>query len=166
MKYIFILLISFKAIALEVIKPEVTNEYLELNIIRVDPGSFETYTLTNSNLIEMTLVCANNRVYDNNKTAIIRYRNYYNLPVYDFKISNNKVCLDMGKFIESTFMGVDEDRPFKIRLNIKNGMVARIEYPAIDPYTDQGEMEDLLPKKRLFHNPDELKTAKKINTKN
>lgn len=165
MYYILLFLISSSSFAIDVIKYE-PKKYIDLKIVRVDPGSFETYTLTNSNLIEMTLVCAKNRVYDHNKHAFIRYRNYYNLPVFDFVIPENKICLELGKFIETTFMAVDIDRPFKIRLNTKNGLVDRIEYPDIDPYTDEGEMEDLLPKKRLFHNPEELKPAKINDLKN
>ena len=99
----------------------------------------------------MTLVCAGNVVYDYNRTAIIRYRNFYNLPVYDFKLESNRACKEMGKFIETTFMAVDAQRPFKVRLNIKTGEVDQIVYPNINPYSDDGDIEDLLPKKRLFY---------------
>jgi hypothetical protein len=163
--FISLNLISSNVEALEVIKMEHARKYLDLNIIRVDVSSFGAYTLTNHNLIEMTLVCANNVVYDYNKTAIIRYRNFYNLPVFDFKIESNTACQEMGRFIESTFMAVDEERPFLIRLNIKTGMVDKIIYPNIDRFTDDGEIEDLLPKKRLLLAPKSLKN-KKIPIKN
>jgi len=158
MKYALLCFLSFSAHALEVIQPESNRKYLDLNIIRVEVASFGAYNLTNDNLIEMELVCADNVVYDYNKTAILRYRNYYNLPVYDFIIESNEACLNMGKFIESTFMAVDEERPFKIRLNIKSGKVEQIVYPNIDPFSDDGEIEDLLPKKRLFYPLKKLKS--------
>ena len=159
MKYLLLLLVSLNVHALEVIRPEHARKYLDLNIIRVDIDSFGAYTLTNHNLIEMTLVCANNVVYDYNKTAILRYRNFYNLPVFDFKIEHNKVCTEMGRFIEATFMAIDEERPFKMRLNVKTGTVEQITYPNIDPFSEDGEIEDLLPKKRLYIAPKKLKNS-------
>lgn len=60
------LLTSFSAFsALEVIKP-VYKEKIILRITRAIPDSFEAYSMTNYNGREMMLVCANNRVYDNN----------------------------------------------------------------------------------------------------
>lgn len=151
MNFLILILISTSAFAngIEVIKPE-GRKYVDLKIIRVEVDSFDTYLLTNENLIEMSLVCKGNVVYDYNKTAILRYKNFYNLPVYDFKIPHNKICKDMGMFIEAAHMAVDEERPFKIRLNVKTGYVAQIEYPAIDEYSPDGEIEDLLPKRKLI----------------
>lgn len=150
MQFFILLLLPLGAFAqnLDVYKPE-GRRYVDLRIIRVEVDSFDTYLLTNENLIEMHMVCKGNVVYDYNKTAIIRYKNFYNLPVYDFKIASNTVCKDMGKFIEAAHMAVDEERPFKIRLDVKTGYVSEIEYPAIDEYSPDGEIEDLLPKKRL-----------------
>jgi hypothetical protein len=162
MKFIILLTLSFNAYALEVTKFERPNDFINLKIIRVEVDSFDTYILTNQNLIEMDLVCANNVVYDYNPTAIIRYKNYYNLPVFDFIIENNIACKQMGKFIETTFMAVDEERPFLIRLNTKTGKVASISYPNIDPNTESGEIEDLLPKKRLFF---KVKAKRKLKIK-
>ena len=134
---ILLLLLSFlKAHALEVVKFD-SAKTLELKIVRVDTESFETYSLINHNGREMILVCANNRIYDDNKKAFIEYRNYYNEIVGNFTLDNNQACLDLGKFIENVHSAVSEEHPFVITLNTKNLKVEKILYPKIDPFTDK-----------------------------
>ncbi len=135
--------------ALEVVRPEYKDK-IHLRIIRAEPDSFETYTLLNYNGREMTLVCANNRVYDNNPQPIIRYRNFFGEEVGDFQLESEQVCREMGKFIESASFGIDEKRPFLITLSTKHLNVEKIEYPNVDPYSDDGNINDLLPKKKIF----------------
>lgn len=143
---LLIFLSFFKAhAALEVVKYEPTK-HIQLKIVRADPESFETYSLMNHNGREMTLVCANNRVYDNNPKAFIEYRNFYNELVGNFTIESNQVCLDMGRFIENVHSAISEEHPFVINLNVKNGKVEKIVYPKVDPFTDKGDVKDLLPK--------------------
>ncbi|MBY0415806.1 MAG: hypothetical protein K2Q18_16660 [Bdellovibrionales bacterium] len=162
MKVVFILLalmtsnvVLSKSPALVVIKP-VTQEKIILRIVRAIPDSFEAYSMTNHNGREMMLVCANNRVYDNNLKPIIEYRNFYNEIAGNFTIESNAVCLDMAKFIESAHYGIDEQRPFVITLNTKTMSVEKIVYPKIDPMSDSGDVKDLFPKKevRVFTRPD------------
>jgi hypothetical protein len=142
--------------ALEVVKPEYKDK-IHLRIIRAEPDSFETYTLLNHNGREMTLVCANNRVFDNNPKPMIRYRNFFGEEAGDFQLESDQVCREMGKFIESASFGIDERRPFLITLSTRHLNVEKIEYPNIDPYSDEGNINDLLPKRRVF-----IKSREKI----
>ncbi len=144
---IIILLLTFlKAHALEVVKFESAKK-LELKIVRVDTESFETYSLINHNGREMILVCANNRIYDNNPKAFIEYRNYYNKIAGNFTLGNNQVCLDLGRFIENVHSAVSEEHPFVITLNTKSLKVEKVLYPKIDPFTDKEILK--VPKKKL-----------------
>lgn len=144
---IFLFLLTFlKAYALEVVKFESAKKF-ELRIVRVDTESFETYSLINQNGREMMLVCANNRIYDNNKKAFIEYRNYYNEIVGNFTLENNQACLDLGKFIENVHSAVSEEHPFVITLNTKNLKVEKILYPKIDPFTDKEILKEPKPLK-------------------
>lgn len=138
---------------MEVIKP-VVDRKIELRIVRAEPDSFETYTLMNHNGREMLLVCAGNRVYDNNPKAFIQYRNYYNEIAGEFTLADNKACLEMGKFIEQSSFGVSESHPFVIRLSTKSLKVERIVYPKLDPFIDRGTHRDLLPRAPIYV-PDE-----------
>lgn len=142
------LAMSSNAFSLEVIKP-VFKEKIILRIVRAIPDSFETYSLTNHNGREMTLVCAKNRVYDNNPEALIEYRNYFNEIAGKFKIDSNVVCQEMGKFIEAAHHGIDQQKPFIITLNTKTMNVEKIVYPKIDAMSDTGDIKDLLPKKEI-----------------
>ncbi|MBA2405061.1 MAG: hypothetical protein H0V66_09850 [Bdellovibrionales bacterium] len=143
-----LILLSFSALsaqALEVVKFE-GKKTIELRIVRAEPESFETYSLINHNGREMILVCANNRVYDNNAKAFIECRNYYNEIAGNFTLESNQACLDLGKFIENVHSAISEEHPFVITLSTKNVKVEKILYPKVDPYTDTGEVKDLLPK--------------------
>jgi len=133
------------ALALEVIRPEYTDDIV-LKIIRAEPDSFETYALTHSNGRVMTLVCAGNRVYDNNPKALLEYRNYYNEVAGHFTIESDQACREMGKFIEQAHFAVDESRPFLLRLNRKKGQVSKIIYPKYDPLSDEGDWQELMVK--------------------
>jgi hypothetical protein len=155
MKKIAVLFFLFQAsqtFALEVIKP-VFKEKIVLKIVRAIPDSFETYSMTNANGREMTLVCAHNRVYDGNANAMIEYRNFYNEKAGNFIIESNAVCKDMAKYIEQTHYAIDEEKPFIITLNTKKMLVEKIIYPKIDPYADKGDIKDLLPKKEVREFP-------------
>lgn len=168
MKYL-LLLISFKAAALEVIRPDYSHKEITLNIVRAYPDSWETYTLVHNNSREMQLVCANNRIYDNNPMPYIQYRNFYNVKAAKFIIPSNKVCKEMGRFIEQAHMAISEDNGFKIILSRSNMQVKRIIYPNIDPLADDGKMEDLSPKGRLIlrHDKDKVEVKKiKMGTLN
>ena len=147
--YLPALLFVTSVFALEVIRPQHSEKIL-LKIVRAQPDSFETYTLTNHNGREMDLVCAKNRVHDNNPKAFIRYRNYYNEIAGDFTIDDDGVCKEMGKFIETSSYGIDEQRPFLILLSTKKMNVEKIKYPNIDPYADKGDVKDLLPKSPVY----------------
>jgi hypothetical protein len=140
---------QIKVHALEVVKPE-HNKSIELKIVRAEPESFETYSLMNHNGREMILICAKNRVYDDNAKAMIEYRNYYNVIVGYFTIEDDNVCKDMGRFIEAASSGISESKPFLISLNPKTQKVDKIVYPKINIYDDEGTYEDLLPKAPVF----------------
>lgn len=142
--------------AVEVIRPEFGGK-IELKIVRAEPDSFETYTLMNHNGREMTLVCANNRVYDHNPKAFIEYRNFYNVIAGNFEISSDRVCKEMGRFIEAAQYGISEEKPFIITLDKKNLKVEKIVYPKIDQFDDQGNVDDLLPKAPIEVNPAKIK---------
>lgn len=144
--FLLLFLGLFDAHALEVIKFE-SNRKIELKIVRADPESFETYSLLNHNGREMILVCANNRVYDNNKKAFIEYKNYYQEVVAQFTLESNEVCLDMGKYIENVHSAISAEKPFLISLNTKDLKVTKVVYPNIDPFADEGLERDLLPRK-------------------
>lgn len=146
---------SMKGFALEVIRP-VYKEKIVLKIVRAIPDGFETYALTNHNGREMTLVCAKNRFYENNPKAMIEYRNFYNERAGNFTIESDKICKEMGSFIEQAHHGIDETRPFLVTLSTKSMTVEKIVYPRIDPMSDSGDEKDLYPKKeiRSFPRPD------------
>ena len=139
-------LVFFEAQALEVIKYE-SKLRIELKIVRAEPDSFETYTLLNHNGREMVLVCAKNRVYEDNKKAFLEYKNYYQEVVAHFTLESNEVCLDMGKYIENVHSAISAEQPFLISLNTKNLKVEKIVYPQIDLFADEGKQADLLPVK-------------------
>lgn len=145
---LFLLLNFAPSEALEVIKPQYET-IISLKIIRAEPDSFETYALTNHNGREMVLICAKNRVYDENKKAMIEYRNYYNVIVGYFTLENNQACKDMGRFIEASSAGISEEKPFVINLNTKTMKVDTIRYPQINIFVDEGKIEDLLPKRMV-----------------
>ncbi len=153
--FIFLFLVSIQAFALEIIKHEFKDE-IQLKIVRVVPDSFETYSLHNHNGREMTLVCAQNKFYENNSQAFIEYRNFYNEIAGRFILESNVVCRDIGKFIESAHSAVDEWKPFLIKLSKKEMKVTKIVFPKIDPLSDSGDIKDLLPKKRIldFNRPE------------
>lgn len=138
--------------AIQVIKPEF-KEKMVLKIVRVIPDGMETYSLSNYNGREMTLVCAKNRFYENNKHAFIEYRNFYNEPAGKFIIESNEICKDMANFIEQAHAAVDERRPFVITLNRKEMMVEKIVYPKVDPLADKGDINDLYLKKNILLTP-------------
>jgi hypothetical protein len=142
---ILLLLSILKVHALDVVKFE-PKKTIELRIVRADAESFETYSLINHNGREMILVCANNRVYDNNPKPFIEYRNYYNEIAGNFTLESNQACLELGKFIENVHSAISEEHPFVITLSTKGLKVDKIVYPKVDPFTDTGEVKDLLPK--------------------
>ena len=146
------ILASVNAHGIEVVKYEF-KEKIILKIVRVIPDSFEEYSLSNHNGREMTLVCAKNRVHDNNPKAFIEYRNYYNEPAGKFTIESNQVCLDMANFIEQAHSAVDEERPFIITLNRITKNVEKIIYPNVDPLADRGNVKDLYLKKNVLLTP-------------
>jgi hypothetical protein len=151
MRFLILFLISFAAKAdFEVIKTDFSSKKIFLNIIRAYPSSWETYTLINQNSREMTLVCSENRVYDNNPLPFIEYRNFYNEAAARFTLPSNEICLNLGRFIEQSHMGIDEESPFLITLSRNNMQVERIIYPNIDPLDDRGDINDLLPKRRTI----------------
>lgn len=156
----FFIIAVFQVHAQEVIRP-IFNKKINLVIVRAEPDSFETYSLRNHNGREMTLVCAKNHVYDDNQKAMIRYRNFYGEEVGDFTIENNQVCKDIGRFIESASAGIDSERPFLITLDPNKLSVERIVYPRVNPFLDEGDMNDLLPKERIYVAPKTLVPLKK-----
>lgn len=121
---------------------------IKLAIVRAYPDSFETYRFTNHNGREMTLVCARNRAYDDNAKAFLEYRNFYNSKIR-FTLPSDQACKELGRFIERVHPAIDEDRPLLMELDKESVSIAKIVYPNIDPYTDRGELEDLLPKKKV-----------------
>ena len=159
--FLLILMQMFTAYALEVVKPEF-NKIIELKIVKAEPESFETYALTNHNGREMTLICAKNRIYDENPKAMIEYRNYYNVVVGYFTIEENEVCKDMARFIEASSSGISEAKPFLISLNPKSQKVDKIVYPKINIYDDEGTFEDLLPKRPVFIKEKEKEKAQTL----
>lgn len=166
MKY-FLLLISFNALALEVIRPDYDHKDITLNIVRAYPDSWETYTLVHNNSREMLLVCAKNRIYDNNPMPYIQYRNFYNVKAAKFILPSDKVCKELGRFIEQAHMAIDEDNGFKIVLSRKNMQVKQIIYPNIDPLADDGDMKDLFPKGKIIlkHNGNKVEIKRvKVGT--
>lgn len=138
--------------AQEVIRPALPKKIV-LKIVRAIPDGFETYSLTNHNGREMVLVCAQNRVYENNPNAFIEYRNFFNEIAGQFKIEKNLVCKDMAKFIEQAHHGIDQTRPFVISLNVEKMSVEKIVYPMINPLADKGDINDLYPKKQKLDFP-------------
>lgn len=150
----FLILLSSLAsfAAIEVVKREF-KEKITLRIVRAKPDGFESYSMTNANGREMTLVCAKNRFFENNRQAFIEYRNFWNEPAGKFTIESNEICKDMAAFIEQAHSAVDEDRPFLITLNRKLKMVVKIVYPNVDPLADRGNINDLYLKKEILHNP-------------
>lgn len=138
--------------AILVIKPEFKQK-MQLKIVRVIPDGMETYSLSNSNGREMTLVCAKNRFYENNAQAFIEYRNFYNESAGKFIIESNEICKDMAKFIEQAHSAVDENRPFLITLNRSTMSVEKIVYPRVDPLADKGDINDLYLKKDVLLTP-------------
>ena len=162
MKFILLSLFSLCAFAdLEVIKPDYSHKKITLKIIRAYPGGLGTYTLINHNSREMSLVCAGNRFYGDNPKPVIEYRNFYNERVADFTIASNKVCFEMGKFIEAGHMAIDEETPFIIELDRKKASVTKIVYPKIDVLSDTGEMKDLMPKSTIRIKVEEKKVKDK-----
>lgn len=165
MRILLLILVSFNGYALEVVKPDYTHKDITLNIVRAYPDSWETYTLVHNNSREMLLVCAENRIFDNNPLPYIQYRNFYNVKAAKFVIPSNEVCKEMGRFIEQAHMAIDEENGFKIVLSRENMQVKKIVYPRIDPLADDGEMKDLFPKGRIILTHDGNKVeVKKIKT--
>jgi hypothetical protein len=164
--FILILLLPLlNALALEVVKFE-PKKSLVLKIVRADPESFETYSLINHNGREMTLVCAQNRVYDQNPRPFIEYRNYYNEIAGNFILESNEACLELGKFIENVHSAISEEHPFELTLNTKSLRVEKIVYPKVDPFTDEGHLKDLLPKKPVYIKEKRLPQKKKVKLLN
>lgn len=151
MIYLLVFSLMNISFALEVVKFE-PRKRIELKIVRADPESFETYSLINSNGREMTLVCARNRVYDENSKAFIEYRNFYNEVAGNFTLEDNKACLDLGKYIENVHSAISEEHPFLITLETSSLSVKKIVYPKVDPFADKGEEKFLFSPKLLLPN--------------
>lgn len=162
MKLLLLLLVSYNSYALEVIRPDYSHKKIVLNIVRAYPDSWETYTLVHNNSREMLLVCAKNRVYGDNPLPFLQYRNFYNAKAAKFVLPSDKVCKELGRFIEQAHMAIDENNGFKIILSRSNMQVEQIVYPNLDPLADDGKMEDLFPKGRIIltHEGDKVKIKK------
>lgn len=65
-----LILTPFNAFSLIVVRPKFKG-IIQLKIVRAIPESIETYSLTNHNGREMTLVCAQNNAYENNKLPLL-----------------------------------------------------------------------------------------------
>jgi ribosomal protein S12 methylthiotransferase accessory factor YcaO len=141
MRFFLLLLILFSsnAFAIEVIKPQFGKK-LNLKITRVETDSFGTYLFVSEDLTELTLVCANNQVYDYNKRAFFEFRNYYREVAGRFSIEENKVCTELGQFIESVQAGVTEEKPFYLFLNREAMKVEKIIYPRLDPLLQNNDI--------------------------
>lgn len=150
MFFLFILLFKIESYALDIIKPDYDHKDIHLTIIRAEPDSFETYRLTNSNLREIQLVCSNNRVYDNNKEPFVEYRNFYNMKAGRFALLSEKACQDLGRFIERAQFAIDAERPLRFILDRKSKKVTTVIYPEIDPLADDGDINDLFPRKKEY----------------
>lgn len=144
MGFLFLVFSFLPAFALTVVKYE-SKKIIELKIVRAEPDSFGTYSLINHNGREMTLVCAKNRVYDDNPRAFVEYRNFYQEIVARFEISENKVCEEMGRYIESVHSAISWEKPFLITLHTNTLKVEKIIYPQVDPFADEGKIDELLP---------------------
>lgn len=149
MKLVLLQLLMGSAFATELIKPDFSDQNIRLNIVQAYSDSFETYTLVNHNSREMLLVCANNRAYRFNKRPYIEYRNFYNIRVAKFYLSDNYFCKNLAKFIEAAHMAIDEEDSIQITLSRRDMSVSKITYPNIDPLSDTGELKDLYSKKRV-----------------
>lgn len=155
--FLLFFIFSLNSFAIEVIRPDFSHKKLILNIIRAYPDSWETYTLVNHNSREMLMVCAKNRIYDDNPKAYIEYRNFLNEKAAHFIINEDKVCKELGRFIEQTHMAIDERRPLQIVLSRKTMQVEKIIYPQVDPLDDRGEYDDLFHKAPIIINKEETK---------
>ena len=152
MYWIYLFFLIRPTHALEIIKPDFHTGTIHLKIIRSIPDSFQSYTLIHQNAREMDLTCSHNKIFDNNPQPLLRYRNFYNTGYIDFILPNEQACQDLVKFIELAHFGIDEQHPLLIDLDKRTKEVSKIIYPNIDPYLDQGDLNHLLPKKRVFIN--------------
>lgn len=121
---------------------------IKIRFVRAAPDSFETYRLVNDRGLVMQLVCARNRAYDDNKLPFLEYRNFYG-EVARFEFSSDKACKALGRFIELAHAGIDEDEPLLMELQREEAVVTKISYPNLDPFATDGELEDLLPRKKV-----------------
>ncbi len=146
---LFLLFSSNSAQAdLTVIKKQFQTK-IELKLVRASLGSFDIVEFINENSRKVEMVCANNRAYDQNKKAFITFENFYGRGVDRFEIESNQVCQDLKKFVFITEGAVDEERPFKIEVNLIDQKVSKITYPDIDPYAIWGDMNDLFNKDQV-----------------
>lgn len=146
MVLVFILFSILSYAQTEVYKHEFPSK-MRINFIRAQVDEMSTYKLTSTNGRDMFLVCSKNRFYDNNELPFLEYRNFYNQKVARFDISDNRICLDLGRFIEAVDMGINEKKYFSFDINTQELTVDKIIYPAINPFLETGSIDGLLPKK-------------------
>lgn len=166
MKTILVFLITFKVMALEVIRHDFFQGDIELRIVQVQPYDFETMKLINENKREMRLVCAHNRAYDSNEQPFILFRNYYGVNFYRFIFPSQKLCQELYDYLMHTHLGIDEDDPLRITLSKKDFSVKRIIYPTVDPFAMDGDWKDFLPKDKVKITPNHEKDELKIDILN
>ncbi len=130
-------LLSIQSFATEVYGLNINQGKIKLSIHEVEMSNLDEIVLYNKNRKKMSLVCSNNSFYDA-KISLLRYRNFYNIPVADFVLTD-EACFYLHKFLTATFEAISEEYPVKIQLDIKSKIVESIYLPPLDPYWDGGE---------------------------
>jgi len=141
MKVYILFLLSFltmhSAVATEVYGLNINQGKVNLKIHEVELVDFDEILLTNKNGRKMSLVCSSNTYYGA-KISLLRYKNFYNIPVADFVLSDDS-CFYIHKFLTDTFEAINEEFPVKIKLDIESKRVEAIHLPPLDPYWDGGD---------------------------
>jgi|GEM_PF-4039480 len=147
----FLFILSYSVFALEVVKFK-RIQPIKLTFIRANIGTFGTWTLTNTKGVEMELVCAKNKYFDNSSHAFLEYKNFYRQVAGKFQITPNSVCKELYQYFKKVYGVISQENPFTFELDPQKKTVYKITYPKIDEFANDGFLEDLLPRKVVHPN--------------
>ncbi len=139
--------------AQEIIKKDYESKDITLKFIRAFPGdiSDEHFNLVLPSSREIEIVCASTykHLSDHFKNeSYVTYNNFYNYYPTKFHL-NDKKCRSFVTYLLKVFHAVDEENPIYLTFNLKKKIISKIQYPDINPYSQKGDIKDLLPKKPI-----------------
>jgi len=150
---LLLFLISYQAHSQIIKKTNWDTGTVKLKFIRAYPGdiSDEHFNLILPSSREIEIICATtyNRISTDHKNeSYVTYNNFYNRYPTKFRL-NNKKCRKFVHYLLKVFPAVDEKNPIYLSFNLGSKLISKIQYPNIDPYSQWGDVKDLMEKPKI-----------------